>query len=64
MNGYDGAMPSKSEYPIQVTITNRLEREKKELEGRLKQVNEALDALNANPEVKLVIEKISAITHF
>lgn len=64
MNGGYNDVACKSEYPIQVTITNRLEREKKDLEVRLKQVTEALDALNANPQVKEVIEKISAITHF
>lgn len=65
MNDYN-SVECKEAYlsPVNNTITARLEREKKELERRLKQVNEALDALNANPEVKLVIEKISAITYF
>jgi len=49
---------------IQATVSERLENEKAGLEKRLAQVNEALEALNKSPEVKEIINKISAITHF
>ncbi len=49
---------------VQLTVQERLESEKLQLEARLKQVTEALEALNKNPEIQEVINKISAITHF
>ena len=49
---------------VQLTVQQRLESEKLNLERRLKQINEALDALTKNPEIQEIINKISAITHF
>lgn len=56
--------PNLSGTAVQITIGERLENERKQLEERLKQVNNALDKLNKNPQVKEVIEAISRITHF
>jgi len=43
------------------SVKARLERQKVELETQLKRVNEALDALNANPEVARVLELVSKV---
>ena len=49
---------------IQITISERLTREKRNLELRLGQVDTALELLKENPKIKEVIEAISRITHF
>ena len=45
----------------QPTIRERLDDQKSHLESQLKRVNEAIDALNANPETARVLELISKV---
>jgi ABC-type phosphate transport system auxiliary subunit len=40
------------------TIKQRLTRQKSELEARLKQVNDAIDAMNSQPEVAELLELV------
>ena len=49
---------------IELSVIDRLRRDKRNLEGRLQQVNEALEALEENPEVMDILEKLSKVTHF
>jgi len=43
------------------SVKQRLERQKSELENQLQCVNDALEALNANPEVMKVLELVSRV---
>lgn len=43
---------------IATTINDRLKSKKLRLESELKDVNEALDALNANPEIARVLSLV------
>jgi len=45
------------------TVTERLQNEKKELELRLEAVNGLLDDLEANPETKSILDKLSQLGH-
>lgn len=47
--------------PSKVSVTERLEGQKKELEARLERINKALEALKKNPEVAEVVNTISRI---
>lgn len=44
-----------------ISITQRLEEQKRELELRLERINKALEALKRNPEVAEVVNTISQI---
>jgi hypothetical protein len=44
-------------------VSERLESEKKELELRLQAVNELIADLEANPETKSIIDKLSTLGH-
>ena len=58
-----GAMvDAKSAFPQ--TMTDRLRTMKKDLEDKLEQVNEALAALESNPEVARTVDAISKLGHF
>ena len=46
------------------STTDRLNGEKERLEQRLDAVNEALAALEANPEIQNAIDAISKLGHF
>jgi len=46
------------------STTDRLNSEKERLEQRLEAVNEAIAALQANPEIQNVIDAISKLGHF
>jgi len=43
------------------TLKQRLSRQKLELEKRLKELNDAIEALDNNPEVESVLEKLSVL---
>ena len=45
------------------TITERLRDQKKRLEIQLEQINEALAALDSNPEVARTVDAISKLGH-
>lgn len=47
--------------PRQLTVEERLIQQKTELESRLKDVNAALEALQANPEILKVLSLISKV---
>ena len=49
---------------ITLSLTERLEAERHQLERRLKQVNEALDALHANPEAQKLFDAVTKLGHF
>lgn len=44
-----------------MSLLDRLEVQKRELEGRLNRVNSAIEALNAHPEVMKVLELVSKV---
>ena len=46
------------------STTDRLEGEKDRLEQRLKAVNEAITALESNPEIQNAIDALSKLGHF
>jgi len=46
------------------TISEKLQMEKDRLESRLKEVNEAIEALDATPEVKTAVNAIAKLGHF
>lgn len=48
---------------VQPTIEDRLLRRKNQLEADLKDVNDALDGLKANPEVATVLRLISKVNY-
>ena len=50
--------------PTRMTITDRLRNEKGNLENRLNDVNNALDALEADPKVAETLELLSKVTSF
>ncbi len=62
---YEGQAESKQLVgtPSNPTITGRLRDEKQRLENRLKQVSEALTALEANPEVAVTMDAIAKLGH-
>jgi chaperonin cofactor prefoldin len=45
------------------TVTEKLEQEKKELELRLQAVNELLTDLEASPNVRGILDKLSTLGH-
>jgi hypothetical protein len=45
------------------TVTEKLEQEKKELELRLQAVNELLTDLEASPNVRSILDKLSTLGH-
>ncbi len=45
-------------------LSHRLKSEKERLERRLSEVNDAIDALQANPAIADAIEKLSKLGHF
>lgn len=45
------------------SLTDRLSREKKDLERRLSEVNEVLDKLEANPEFAETMDAITKLGH-
>ena len=47
-----------------ISTTDRLKGEKERLERRLTAVNEAIVALEANPEIQAAIDAISKLGHF
>ena len=46
------------------STTDRLQSEKERLEQRLNQVNQAIAALEQNPEIQNAIDAISKLGHF
>ena len=46
------------------STTDRLQSEKERLEQRLAAVNEAIAALESNPEIQAAIDAISKLGHF
>ncbi len=47
-----------------ISTTDRLKGEKERLEQRLEAVNEAISALERNPEIQNAIDAISKLGHF
>jgi len=47
-----------------LSMTDRLNNEKVRLDARLKEVNAAIDALLASPDVALAVDAISKLGHF
>ena len=45
------------------TVSERLQQEKKELELRLEAVNGLINDLDANPETKQIIDRLSQLGH-
>ena len=45
------------------TVSEKLQQEKKELELRLQAVNELITDLDANPETKQIIDRLSQLGH-
>jgi chaperonin cofactor prefoldin len=43
------------------SVTEKLEQERRELELRLKAINEVLDQLNANPETAEIIDSLAKL---
>lgn len=43
------------------SVTEKLEQERRELELRLKAINEVLDQLNANPETAKIIDSLAKL---
>lgn len=43
------------------TMTQQLEREKEQLESRLGDINRALDALKAHPDVQMALDAIAKV---
>jgi len=46
------------------SMTERLHRLRKSLESKLEKVNEAISALESNPEVARTVDAISKLGHF
>ena len=46
------------------TVSERLQREKKNLEERLANVNKAIDALDSSPEIAEAVDALSKLGHF
>jgi uncharacterized membrane protein YfbV (UPF0208 family) len=55
---YADSPPQSGGLGERATIKQRLTRQKTELESRLKQVNDALDAMNSQPEVAELLELV------
>jgi len=56
---------AREDTPLMPTsTTERLKGEKERLEQRLEAVNEAIGALEANPEIQNAIDAISKLGHF
>ena len=53
--------PGHSTLVGRVTLTQRLEGQKAELEARLSKINEALNALKANPELQKLFDIVSKV---
>lgn len=47
-----------------ISTTDRLKGEKERLEQRLEAVNQAISALESNPEIQNAIDAISKLGHF
>ena len=48
---------------VPATLTERLDAERVQLEKRLKQINEALGELRANPESQRLLDSIAKLGH-
>jgi len=61
---YDGGAISSCDMEIRKdTVLERLQRDKDTLESRLKDINHAIDLLEANPATREVLEALSKVTH-
>lgn len=60
--GY-GELQACVETPIRITFTEQLKDRKNNLEGQLKEVNDALDALAKNPELQSLVDIISKVRY-
>ena len=59
--GAEAADPRSVRMP---TLSDRLQGEKERLEQRLREVNEAIAALDSSPEVKAAVDAIAKLGHF
>ena len=50
--------------PVKQGIYFRLIKEKETLEMRLSDINKAIETMDKNPEVSMVVDMLSKITHF
>ena len=48
--------------PGPVTITNKLQREKDQLEARLAKVNQAINLIQAEPKIKQILDALAELS--
>lgn len=66
MYGMDQPMPCSPTELVkcQPTLTERLKREQADLSARLKEVTEAITALEANPQVQAVLDLVQKVARY
>ncbi len=66
MNGVDQPVPCGTAElgKCKPTLTERLKREQADLSSRLKEVTEAITALEANPQVQTVLDLVQKVARY